>query len=646
MKTYSVIIQNQKTMEEFGRFRPLYAESLNENRIGVCKWNEAGTTIDTALPELRSLTDDKENWRAIIVRYIDETPMRTYESVRGNPYDFIVNADYNGEVQENAVPLIRLTQMLGGIPPLNLSFRTEVVREPHRAPRTIYVPIVDEEQNKLHDLLAEKYHFYGKAPSSIIIVSVRKKSDSPDTRFGREWKSHRESESSEFWKRNQYPSVCRFLVYDYLSEGPVQKEADDFNFWYSVLLLSLNEIDSSTLQAYRLYTVRCIMNKQAMTDSCQQYANRLRDSKIFLHSKIVGEKAAFSDDEDLPDYQITIPIALNLPRIKKREVNLSVFGLLSDGANNDLAIFDNQQRHVQNELARSVKIANRSLDKAAARANENCTYDEDEVNPLNQYQEEDLQEGLNDLYKQIVNLQGVLPNESLLSNPAVGHAEQTVRKSLLSRILKKPAIMTLVFTTLLLAAAAIPAMISAAQNSQPLHILYIVLGEIAVVGTASLIVMLFQSTSLKRALRAYNQAVKNTFKELVDNTDDYSKFVSAIISHERGASYYRISKMKKEKYSTDGNALHKHIKTVNALLAKLKKWSIAYHLDVDFEAPRPNEPLVIDTTVQPHRTPAYYCDYGMRYPVPLNHSGNSVESPFNYATSIEINREELYDERH
>ena len=94
MKTYSVIIQNQKTMEEFGRFRPLYAESLNENRIGVCKWNEAGTTIDTALPELRSLTDDKENWRAIIVRYIDETPMRTYESVRGNPYDFIVNA-YN-----------------------------------------------------------------------------------------------------------------------------------------------------------------------------------------------------------------------------------------------------------------------------------------------------------------------------------------------------------------------------------------------------------------------------------------------------------------------------------------------------------------------------------------------------------------------
>ena len=86
--TYSVIIQNQKTIDVFQKYQPLFADAINNNRIGVCKWIESGTTIDTALPELRNLTDDKEEWRAVIVRYIDDSSMAAFDSDPRNPYDF------------------------------------------------------------------------------------------------------------------------------------------------------------------------------------------------------------------------------------------------------------------------------------------------------------------------------------------------------------------------------------------------------------------------------------------------------------------------------------------------------------------------------------------------------------------------------
>ena len=56
---YSVLIQNKKTMDQFHQFYPLFMEAINEERIGLCRWTEAGTTVDTALPELCDLIDGK-----------------------------------------------------------------------------------------------------------------------------------------------------------------------------------------------------------------------------------------------------------------------------------------------------------------------------------------------------------------------------------------------------------------------------------------------------------------------------------------------------------------------------------------------------------------------------------------------------------
>ena len=69
------------------------------------------------------------------------------------------------------------------------------------------------------------------------------------------------------------------MVYDIEKQGPIQKEADDFGFWYSVMLMAINEWDSSTIQAYRLYKLGVFMNCEAMSESFQMLADRLRDAK-------------------------------------------------------------------------------------------------------------------------------------------------------------------------------------------------------------------------------------------------------------------------------------------------------------------------------------------------------------------------------
>ena len=121
-------------------------------------------------------------------------------------YDFLINRDSEDSVEESPIPLVRLTQMLGGVPPLEIKFKAEILREAHKAPRTIYVPIEDAQRERAHKELTAKYAFDGKLPSSILVISVRSKSYQAES-LGQSWLAHKESESSEFWKRNHFPSI-------------------------------------------------------------------------------------------------------------------------------------------------------------------------------------------------------------------------------------------------------------------------------------------------------------------------------------------------------------------------------------------------------------------------------------------------------
>ncbi len=645
---YSVIIQGQKTQESFLRYRTIFAEPIRNRQIGICKWIESGTTIDTALPELKSLTDDKKEWRAVIVRYEDDDCMAAYEADSANPYDFAINQDSSDTVGENPVPLVRLTQMLGGVPPLEVKFRSEVIKEAHRAPRTVYVPIIDREKEEAHRELARKYAYNGKKPSELLIITLRNRSFFDGDSIGQAWLNHKESESSEFWKRNHFPSICRFMVYDVEAKGSVQKEADDFSFWYAVMLMACNSWDPSTMQAYRLYKLNVLLDKPALEEAFQILADRLRDAKRTIERSIKSEREkAVSEAEKLPDYRMNISVPFKLPKSEERLVEKKLFHIFSDGPASDIALWSEQKKDTEERVAKHVREAERALNATAERMRGNCTFTEDEVSPLGKYQEEDLRKEIDGIYHHIMHIQSVLPEERLSSDEGAQKASVDVKRYLGGRVGKGPVAAVVLMAAMLLILASLPVIfrILSGESDSAAALAFTLLGGILLIILFAAGMLLRQKARLDSLIENYNHYIRRDFSQLVGEVGTYSSYMSEIASHIRGASYLALAMRKKQDQGTERSGKYQHLKAIQIFLGKLQSWSRAYHLNVDFASRRPNVKVNFDMSVPPQENKLYIFETGESYPVAVNNSGMTMESPYRFGRKIEIVREEIYDDK-
>ncbi len=478
------------------------------------------------------------------------------------------------------------------------------------------------------------------------MITVRIRDDKNENDVGSAWNSHKESESSEFWKRNQYPSACRFLVYDYEKLGSVQRDADNFNFWLSVMLLSTNEIDPATLQAYRLYTVKTIIDKKMMAESFQLVSERLRGAKHKLEREVRKNiENQICSEEELPEYHIEVSVALKLPESENREIKRKSFHFLSDGTLSDVAVWNKRCKSIEDDLVKTVRSAERTLDQTADRMRDVCSFEENEVEPLNKYQEEDLLRETDKLYHSVVSIQSNLPTDKVSDDELV-EASDLVKKNLIGRVTKKSAVASWGIVSLFLLFSMIPAVIlKTKETTSDFFILaVIVLVAITVIALCAFFILVSQKFKLNELIKRYNQKIKATFNKLIDNADDYSKYMSAIASYARGASYLELSSHKKSFLNEGHYLIYKHIRAINMMLSKLKGWSKAYHLSLDFTSKYPDTEIEIDVTQPPLESKVYAISSGDFYPVAINNSGMDMISPFSFTVGIEIHREELYDD--
>ena len=645
--TYSVIIQNKKTAEAFSKYQPLFTEALNNNRIGVCKWVESGTTLETAVPELAEMTNDKQDWRAIIVMTEDELAMKEFERDERNPFDFTINSKMDETIRESEIPLIRLTHMLGGVPAPEMKFVSEKIIEEHKAPRIVYRPVVDKEQEEAHKKLCRKYEFDGNLPSSIILVTIRTGFEQDDT-IDHVWTSHRESNASEFWKRNHYPANCRFLVYDFEKKGPVQKNADEFGFWLSVLLLATNVTDSGTLQAYRLYKLNTKINKQVMKENFLDMAVRLKSARHLIEKEIKKEiESQVVFEESLPEYRIDIPVNVSTPKTDKCVVSLNGFGILSKGQRTDLGMWNTRSDELEKSLEDSVRRADRLLDQTADKMRDLCVFTEDEVSALSKYQREDLTRETGEIYHKIVTEQGDLPTTKISADKKMKAAAEKVKEMLRTRVTSYSALAIFGIALVLVILFNLPGLIyySGSENGGGLwNTIVIALVEFAIIVAAGFISLYWQQSELIMLITRYNVLMKNAFARLIASASDYSTYLSDIASHSRGHSYLDLSGRKKHKADNKNAVKYKHIKAINILLAKLRTWANAYHLRIDLDNVDLDENVSVDVSIPPAKSNMYTFETGNSYQISVNNSGVKIYSPFEFVEKLEIIREELYDD--
>lgn len=646
---YSILIQNQSTMEVFHEYHPFFMEELLNNQIGVCRWIESGTSVDTALPELCELTADKEHWRAIVVRVIDEVEMQGLKADVNNPYDFEVYKDMPVTLEENVVPLIRLTHILGGVPTPAVDFRKENQIQENGIVQVVYRPVKNRAKEKAYEDLERKYKFDGKRPTEILLVTFHKKgyqTESAKVEFA--WTNYLELDSSEFWKRNNYPSTCRFLKYDYEEPGPIQRNADLFNFWMSVMLLARNNINASSLQGYRVYNVRTDFDRGKMVRAFQTKVDTLVGTKNYIGIEIRRdqEEKASIDETAVIDFAIVEGLDINVD--VSRDVVLRIspkeFNLCGKTTNEDYNKWEGIRGVVESNLDELYKRADRELEKCTDKMRLKQRIEDEDVKPINHFQEEDINSELDGLYVQILNSQSELTGLSKRNQAKLDAKAMVVREEVVHRIIKSSAQTILGAILIILAAGCVPSIFLRKIEILPtvLPSVVLILGLALVYIMVELAVLRIQQRRFLSKVEDYNDEIESAQEELENCTRNLTEFVRDVVTYSRGCDYLNILKHKRYTTGYTYDALQRHMKATNLFLDKMRKWSCAFYMDTNFH-PETQDNFRIDIELSPQNNYLYTFENGKEYAVPLNETGEEVISPFGFVKKLNIDREELFD---
>lgn len=667
---FTVLILNQKTTESFNEYYPLFLDAIRNEEIGVCRWYEAGGDIESILPDLHALTDDKKAWRAVIVR--TEEDMNLYETSNKNPYDYLVNSEKTTDVIESDIPLVRLTHYLGGYPSPEVEFKAEIIGDirykidengemverpkeeysvedisEDATPRIIYQSVKNQEKEARFNELFEKYDYYGKKPDEIILITIRKKENIPETyNLVDTWTDFLEIHSSNFWQRNNYPSKCRFVVFDTTNDGPVQKETDMFKFWSSVFMVCTNKIPPSYLQAYRLYNINTEISIDDMRDVMQRTATQLVSARAFIDRTIREDiERKLHEKKTLPDFRVGIPVSIESPQKALFEINTDKFSLVPSSYNEDKFVWQDMKTDAYNELDNCIDRSEKALDESTDILRQAADASNETIQPLDKYQKKEMESQLAGIYSNIIKLQGQLPKSRVHYQSKLVDTEKSIRKQMQKRVSSTQ------FSTLLSAMAfcvlfaLVPAGIFYANDSLGnIPFMLIAFAVIlAALGITQLVVLLLQKKDLGEEISTYNEGLDSSVGEMGTNAHLYSDFLSAIASYTKGKSYLKL--LSKMKYEDDNSYVtqKKHIKAIDTFIKSIEAWDNAFELDISFEL-NENEEYEVDFDETPDMCAAYALYADIEKDVPINCSGELIESSYTFIDKFILEREELYDE--
>lgn len=664
---YSVLIQNQKTIDSFGDYRALFLEAMARKEMECCRWVESGETVETALPGLTELVADKEEWQAIIVRVEDESAMGQYETSPSNPYDFLINARGQGGTGESPVPLVRLTQMLGEIPAPEEAWYPEVVKdEAGKAPWVRYVHFdpsgcrepqdyerarreAEEKNRRARDeysALLDKYSFDGRKPQNIIAVTFHCAAPKNVRTVTEQVWGMGDSRYSEFWKRNRYPASCRFVQYEYSRQGRVQKDADLFDFWCCVLLLAINNIDPSSLQAYRLYTIKADFDREKMRDCFQKKVDELKGCRYYAESEIRRDlEEKLKEKHPKPVYRMGLPVAVRLPAHMDVSVAPGEFGLCARSTFSDLNKWEGLRTGAEESLNMVYGNIDRALAESAERMRSFSSMKEEEVTPLDRFEKRDMENELSRIFDKILQTQNELTRIRNQSQDRVARASREVRKALRARpdgtLAREIGLLVIV----LAAAGLAPGLLFTAGygcGSVETVLAETALGAVLFC-VIELVILWTGRKGLVNKIRAYNEAMEESVSSLTQDVGRFSEFISNITSYSRGKSFLKRLRYKRFYLESKDEMMKRHGKALNLMLDRMKKWCRAYCLPVEFDRGI-SDHFSFDMEVPPGINKLYTFETGKKYEIELNETGDTVQSPFIFVEKLMIEREELFED--
>ncbi|MBQ9644483.1 MAG: hypothetical protein IJV26_10655 [Lachnospiraceae bacterium] len=644
---YNVLIQSHTTQSSFDRFYPIFSEEIQAGRLSVCQWIESGTTVRSALPELYDLIGKKNKWRAIIVstEFRDREGEHLTDSL--NPYDYLENAELeemplgaDGRFVESPIPLIRLTHLLGGIPLPEVQ-----VTQEDEADEALAALRAQESERRREAYIrwSEENVLEAVPPEEIILIQARRgRTDASDyIDLEEAWKQQDIFQPSLFWLRNTYPSICRFLTFDVDLHGVLSTQRDLFKMWSALLLMCKNRLPSDTMQAYRLYKLDLEIDTDKMEKKFQSVAGQLNQAKYQLRRDLRGqENMSRIIDPDLPAYEVGIPVSFNRTDASSFAVSFENYGLAAGEGGSDFIRWAEEVDQGNRGLKKLVHLLNRVLDQCSGRVRESTFMTEQELPVLTEYQQEDLQESMNDSYSAVLRVHEQLAFDKEGIEEELAQTDKEIKTLIIRRMSKKTALTVGMILPLALLCSLLPGILSS-LNFRAAGI-YLTFGMIFTALTVLLILSLRRRRMIN-TMKDYQRTLLEYVHRILAHEPAYSEFLSGIASYIRGKRILDAAARRRKQAESIRSLRLGHLKTIEAFLEKLESWSAAFHLDVDT---RESDVIRLEDEDQLELSELetlYEFTEEKGQSAEINHSGKQIPSPFGFIRRLLIQREEIYD---
>lgn len=620
-------------------------DALNSGDISVCKWLEAGTTIETAVPELYEAICDEEEWRAIVVHAEDDDEMSLFPAAANNPFDF--SGCFDGDQEpygESNVPLIRLAQMLGGVPHPEVRFDKKLVKEPGKPKQTVYEPHRSEDEDKIYEELCERYKLRAPDPAEVIFIGIRKEFDSEAfCRNVLRNDGYKLTPDKEFVVRNRYPVTCRFIAYDMNRKGSAGYMNDLFRFWTAVLLLASNRLKASTLHAYDFYTVDVDISKNMLGDAIQEAAGTIINCRTIVRSKMSDELEFTGNDSGsvtAPDYSLSVDVPVSSKKHKIPLISERMYGTATADRSADIKTWMSTTAGTYHDMRVIERSNERILDQTAMKLHGSCGYDESAVRVLNEYQLEDMYAHLDSDRADIASLAASLPSDESSAAKLMRKTDTEVKAELLMRASGRQVTVGLIIDILLLLLCAIPAFLMPSGFSAKATLIILLIAT-GIVGAVTFIVLSVQHGRLKGLLGKFNTFIKLRFSEMIDDAGVYSAYLSTIASHMHGSSYLNIIKSRRDKLSGEYERLQMQLRELGSFEDTLRMWAKAFFININFNKRNSYDPD-FDADIPASCNPIYSLASQTATEIKLNGCEETLVSPVLFVEKLSIKQEELY----
>ncbi len=637
---YTVLIQNKKTMNIFHKYHPLFLNYLKGN-VGCCRWIESGQSVDTAVPELRNVINDKEAWRAIIVRIEDEDDMQRFAENEENPYDFECD-------DKDDIPIVRLTQILGGYPSPKVQYKTVIEANEYGVKKTVFKPEILKEEEERYEKKIEDFEFDGKKPIEIILVTfkkgdknryernkIRKLNEEPDNTT--------ENKKTEFWERCRYSSICRFIKFNYFEEGSVQLEADMFKFWTSVMLLATNIIDPSSLQAYRLYDINVLVNKDRLYDELQCKITDMANLISYINEEI---KNRLDDKQKNVNgelkYRTSVSIQPIGPMPKDIQISENTFKTIPSSVNREQREWLNHKEDTEKEFDRYAKNVERTLESSADSVRMVSKVPMGTITPIDRIQEEELQDQLFDTYMSIINNSVKISGRKKQDKEKLELKSKEVINKISGRITSPVVLEIACILCCIGIISFIPGIIFyIIMNVGKLSGSFIYLGTVLVVMMGVLFfIMVDQKLEFIKNVKAYNCLTVHSIESINSGMKKVNDFLDSIASYTRGKIFLRKMSGKKKLADETFTKLEKHLMMAQYMQGRIVAWGKGFYLPELIMDTETTDAL-FDTDTDPEINELYSLNRTHPFDIPLNESGVMVKSDLDFIEKLEIRREEL-----